>query len=222
MASTDFPEEVIWHSSLFFSPLDDDWTSIYGHDENKSVVMERRWGKGRIVLCSDNYILSNESLYSSRQSYFLTWALTDLPTVIFEESHLGFVKRMGITSLMLHYGLLPLILVLVLMTLLFIWRNVASLVPRHAEHRDSTVEAFSHIEGMAHLARRAIPTSKLIDTCWDLHRGASKSLRVQQPDGDQRIEHLINEHDNQGRFQQDAVAIYNHIHTVVNERKHKP
>lgn len=221
-ASEHFPSEIVWHSALFFTHLDEEWESIYGHEENQSVVMERRWGKGRIVLCSDNYFLSNESLYKNRQSYFLTWALTQSPTVIFEESHLGLVNKMGITSLMLHYGLLPLILVLILMTLLFIWQNVASLVPRHAQDRDSTVEAFSHIEGMAHLARRAIPTSKLINTCWEMHRSASKMLRVQQSEGNQRIQKIINDHNDQKHFQKDAVTIYNHLHTQVNERKQKP
>lgn len=216
-----FPQQLEWHSSLYFTKLEEHWNTLYEIEEEQSVLIERRMGAGRIVLISDNYPITNEALYSHRQSEILAWALTTSPTIVFEESHLGIVKRMGMMSLMLHYGLLPFLLVLLLMTLLFIWRNAVSLVPRHQEDRDTTVRAFTTIESMAHLARRAIPESQLMETCWNLHRSASKTLHVNQSKMEDSIQKIIHTYDTTPRHKKDAVATYNQLHTMVNERKSK-
>src|SRR5206468_3145794 len=59
--SLPLPATLAWHSALVFTNLDKSWRTIYARGKN-AVVIERRFGRGTVVLASDSYFLSNEAM----------------------------------------------------------------------------------------------------------------------------------------------------------------
>src|SRR6185503_18101384 len=56
------PVELVWHNAIYFDDLGTDWRSVYVISNDLSVLIERDFGSGQIVLCSDPYPFSNEAL----------------------------------------------------------------------------------------------------------------------------------------------------------------
>jgi hypothetical protein len=55
------PGSITWHTIVSFDGLEAGWETIYQSAE-KPVMIERRYGKGTIVLATDTYFVSNEEI----------------------------------------------------------------------------------------------------------------------------------------------------------------
>ena len=165
------PATVPWHSRYYFRiPDEGNWQTVYERDA-KPVVIEKRIGKGSIVLATDSYLLSNEAMRNDRQPGWLCWLLGNNEKVRFSEYHLGIVSTRGTAVLMRELGLHGFFVALVVLGILFVWKNATSLVPSYRSeelaadfHHASEKDYYS---GLVNLLRRGIPSTRIVQTALD-------------------------------------------------------
>ena len=221
--STDFPtlpETLSWHTTLCFAPSNK-WQTVYSRDTN-AVVIERTFGKGTVVLCSDSYLFSNEAMRKDRQSELLAWFVGENRTVVFDETHLGVNSDPGIAALARKYRLHGLVAGLLLIAGLFVWRNSASLVPPDREDEfqgnNSVVTGRDASAGFVNLLRRSIAPSEILAACvteW-------KRAGLHQRRGDQqsqRIEALVSDEQAKPPRQRNPLQSYRSISALLTQKK---
>ncbi len=67
------PETLDWHSGLVLTNCGSLWRTIYARGTN-AVVVERDFGKGSVVIATDSYFVSNESMEQDRHADLLAAA----------------------------------------------------------------------------------------------------------------------------------------------------
>jgi hypothetical protein len=153
LSDADLPETIPWFGNYAFGPATNDWESVYEIGGN-AVIIQKKYGLGKLVLCADSYPFSNEALYEHPEPAFLLWALGD-GRVTFDETHLGVERGTGVAVLMREFRLHGLAAGCLLLVALWIWRNSAPLVPpRPAQVVVESVEGKTAREAVVHLLRR--------------------------------------------------------------------
>lgn len=159
------PKQLDWHSTLIFTKLDPAWKAIYSRNHDP-VFIERAFGPGSVVMATDSYFLSNEALRKDRHADLLAWLVGSGHNVVFDESHFGIVEMPGIAALIRRYHLTGLVGIFILLAVLFIWKNMTSLVPaQEVEANDGYVEGLASSAGFVNLLRRSIAPRELLATC---------------------------------------------------------
>jgi hypothetical protein len=188
------PQIMDWHSGLVFTNCDNSWRTIYARGTN-AVVIERRFGKGSVVIATDSYFVSNEAMEKDRHADLLAWLIGANKKVIFDEAHLGVVETSGVVTLMRKYRLHGFAAGLILIAGLFIWKNSTSLVPaRVDEKREDFVTGKDTASGFVNLLRRSIAPRDLLATSfaeWKksaVSSGRYSSARLQQAETNFRSE----------------------------------
>jgi hypothetical protein len=154
-----------WLGRHSFIRLTSDWKIIALQDD-KSVVVERAFAHGSIVLLADSYPLSNEGLATDRNTSFLVWLIDNRGGVIFEETHLGLSEQAGIMTLAQRYGLQGTLVSVVAVLLLFIWKCQYTLVPRtKREQYGLTVPGGGSDQAFLNLLQRAVSQKDLLGVC---------------------------------------------------------
>jgi hypothetical protein len=158
--------EISWHSALHFVLENGGWKTIYSN-EDQPVIIERTYGKGSIVLCADSYFLSNEALRKERHPTLLAWLIGPSRTVVFDEESHGVSEDTGIVSLIRKYRLQGVVAGLLLLALLFVWKNAVPLVPPFDDPETSgAVVTGKHAgEGFVNLLRRSIEPREVLNVC---------------------------------------------------------
>ncbi len=160
------PASLEWHSAMVLTNLAEPWHTIYARGTNP-VVAERRFGAGTVVLATDSYFLSNEALRKDRHADLLAWLVGPNRRIIFDEAHFGIMETSGVATLIRKYRLHGLAAGLLLLALLFIWKNSVSLVPPHAgEAPLPQVTGKDAAAGFVNLLRRNIPARDLLGVCF--------------------------------------------------------
>jgi hypothetical protein len=178
----DLPPVISWHSNLYFDLLDKSWQVLYA-SEGHPVMIERRFGKGSLVLCADSYFISNEALRSERQAQLLVWLLGRNSKIIFDEAHFGIYKQPSVSALLRHYRFHWVFLVLAVTALLFVWKNGVYFVPPRKGDVPSGADVVSdkdYTRGLIAMLRRNIPGNEILQVCgqeWE--RTFKKDKRVQ-------------------------------------------
>lgn len=161
----ELPSSLPWHSTLVFEPQDPAWHVLYTREE-KPVLIERSYGKGSIVLCSDSFFVSNEAMKRERYPNLLSWLCGPHRKIVFDETHLGISKSPGIAGLLRKYGLVPFFISIIVLALLAIWKQAARLVPVHEEEEKAMVDAGKDaFTGFTNLLRRNIPPDQVLPAC---------------------------------------------------------
>jgi hypothetical protein len=180
------PRALDWHSGLVFTNLDSAWRVIYARGTN-AVLIERRFGKGSVVMATDSYIVSNEAMARDRHADLLAWLVGANQNVVFDEAHLGVVETSGIAMLMRKYRLHGLVAGLLVLAGLFIWKNASGLVPPYAEpERQGYIAGKDSAAGFVNLLRRSIAPRDLLPVCFAEWKksvrqaGPSSATRQQQ------------------------------------------
>jgi hypothetical protein len=165
----ELPEEITWHTALYFDEPATDWQVIYTREEWAALV-ERKFGDGSLVLSADSWFLSNEAMRKERHPELLAWLVGGSRTVLFDETHLGVMADPGIAALIRKYRLHGLVIGLVLLGGLFVWKNAVSFVPPHAEEPVSgpgpLVVGKESAAGFVNLLRRSIRPAELLSVCF--------------------------------------------------------
>jgi hypothetical protein len=171
---------------LYFAPSKD-WTvvrSASGH----AIVIERAFGKGTLVLSADAFPLTNQALLFDRDANLISWYAGPNRRLIFDESHFGVTETGSVAALGRRYHLEPFLAALLLLAVLFIWKNSTPLVPARPAGKPGASAAQSW--GMPYyLLRRAAPPAEVIHACLDEWR---KSLSLGPRYSDDRL-HRVEE-----------------------------
>jgi hypothetical protein len=160
------PDVVQWHSGIVFRRPGHEWQVVYARGTN-AVVIERKFGAGSVVMATDSYFISNEAMSRDRHADLLAWFIGGNRNVIFDEAHLGIVETSGVAVLMRKYRLEGLAGGLILLAVLFIWKNSASLVPPMGDgNREQFVTGKGSAAGFVNLLRRSIARRDILATCF--------------------------------------------------------
>jgi hypothetical protein len=160
------PEQLHWHSAMVFTNVVPSWQTIYSRGTN-AVVIERRFGRGSVVMASDSYFLSNEALAADRHADLLAWLLGSGKNIFFDEAHLGIIETPGAAKLMRQYRLHGLAVALLLLAALFIWKNALSFVPPYPDEQEAEhLAGQDAAAGFINLLRRNIAPRDLLRVCF--------------------------------------------------------
>lgn len=159
------PDKLSWHTSLYFTPIKNDWRVIYRRD-SYPVVIERDYGKGSIVLSADSYFLSNEAMRNERHADLLAWLVGSHAHVMFDETHFGIATSQGVASLIRKYGLSGVFVNLFILALLFIWQNSVSFIPQQKENfAEGGALGKDMMAGLVNLLRSNIASRDILPAC---------------------------------------------------------
>jgi hypothetical protein len=218
-------ESLSWHTALYFDNLESSWRVIYAAD-GRPVVIERPYGNGTLVLCADSFFLSNEALGSERHPELLAWLIGASAYVEFDETHFGIYKHPGVINLIRKYRFHWFILAVVVLALLFIWKNSAYFVPppkrEDAGFRSDVISENDSTQGLISLLRRYIPTRRVLNVCireWEQTVKPEKRFQIKKLE---QITTAIQATGSQPQKPIDPVSEYNHISRMISEgRQHE-
>jgi hypothetical protein len=186
-----------WRSQYRFEIIEPAWKSV-GLVGDRAVIIERSLGKGSIVVTTDSYFVSNESLHFGAEPAFLLWLLGDKKKVVFDETIHGTTESGGAMKLIRRYRAHGVFLGLLVFLVLWAWRSASSLVPGSDEHdrglvvSGDTVAGEETGSGFIRLLRRSVPPSSLLPQSVEVWKG---SLTADLPAAAlSRVEELLAEH----------------------------
>lgn len=220
----DLPTSVGWRSGLTVVPFDpEQWDVIYSRD-GEPVMLERALGKGTVLVSTDAFMFSNESMRDERQTEILAEVLAGKTRVVIEETHLNTESKRGVMALAREYGLRKVIFVLLALGGLFIWRGANSLVPPMEEEYqrrrgDSTIVRDA-TAGLVHMLRRKIPRKGLLPMCYELWE---KSTPTQRADLAKKARRMEEELDRRGtKFSEtETIETYRKMSQILGKRSTK-
>lgn len=192
------PAELpMWRSQYRFKATDEAWKPVVWVDD-QPVVIERPFGKGTIVLASDTYFVSNESLHHGAEPEFLLWLIGGKGKVIFDETIHGTTETGGAMKLIRRYRGHGVILGLLAFFALWVWRSAVPLVPGSEERERGLVGGSGAVmgegtgAGLIRLLRRSVPSAGLLAQCVEIWAQS----RASGADGPQRekIDRLLARH----------------------------
>lgn len=221
VADLPLPAEVAWHSTVCFTNLHEDWIPIYER-RGQPVIIERRIGEGSVVLSTDAWLLSNEALRKDRAPGFLLWLAGGNRNLFFDERHLGVEVSPGLATMMRRYRMHGLVGALMLLALLFLWRNAASFLPRQkpqpAGHVVADVQGRDAASGFVNLLRRGIRTGDVMKVCvaeWKHSLAAGSGCSRERID---RMEKVLMSYEDTPPGERSTVATYRELHRAWKEK----
>ena len=176
------PATLTGYPEYGFRSVGKTWTSIYEIGA-LPVVLERRLGKGSVVISTVCYPFSNHALQHERSTAFLRWVVGDGERVRFDETHFGVSSVQGVGTLARKYHLEWLGLGIVILGILFVWRSSTRVVPAYtydswglSEARRTGKDSLSGLENLLsqHVSRHMMIRTLL--TVFKKSAGASVRL----------------------------------------------
>ncbi len=209
------PHSMTWRARMRFEPEHPAWRTVYTSRDLHPVIVERTLGRGTVVLAADTYFLSNEAMLRDREPALLAWLVGPSRRVVFDEYHLGVGEEHGVATLARKYRLGGLAVVLVVLGLLYLWRNaVAFLPPDGGEDGAGVTGGIETRDGIISLLRRNIPAARLPAVCleeWERTRPRSPALDARA----ERMRKLVEAGAAAGS--RDPVALYRSLCELWNE-----
>jgi len=214
-------QPVSWHSSLWFEGLGPDWRTLYERD-GKSVLIERAYGKGMVVLASDSYFVSNEAMLKERRPELLVWLAGPNSAVIFDETHFGIQESPGVVALGRKYRLHGLFSGLLLLSVLFIWKNSVGLVPPGEGRPERIIGARTgkdYLSGLTGLLRRTVPRNDIFAVCVEEWKKTNRKGPRDTTRDLALIESIVESETSRPVSERDPLGAYQSIHKLLSERK---
>ena len=158
--------DISWHSALYFRDLKPQWKVLYMCG-TMPVVIERKFGNGSIILAADSFFVSNEALRGERHPKLIARLFAGPSPILFDEEHNDLRENPGIASLARKYHLHGVVAGLLLLAVLFVWKNMVRFVPAHAASSAevNVVTGKESSEGFINLLRRSIRPSAIFGVC---------------------------------------------------------
>lgn len=214
-----YPE--FWLSGVYFEIVQEEWRVLLEIDE-RPVLVEREVGEGSIVVMSDAYWLSNEALFRHSRPELYAWMVGPGERVVFDETHLGTTRRVGIMWLLRQFGFTTGIVVLLTSGLLFIWKNLAAFPPREFvpwQRKGAYLSGRDAGKGLVNLLRQSIPRRKILAACWQQWKDSqSPALLERQGDVVSRIDRLV-EAEGRSVSAERLAATYREIDELIHQQK---
>jgi len=182
-ADATLPATLGWHTALCFHSLTNQWRTLYARD-GEAVIIERPFGKGSIVVFADSWPFSNEALRADRQPALLAWTLGRNRVLLFDETHHGIETNPGVMALLLRFRMHGFLVALLLLAVLYIWKNAlhfVPLLPEEAAGGANAVRGKDSASGFVNLLRRGIPAMEVMHVCFgEWMKSCSRQPRMQQ------------------------------------------
>ena len=162
-----------WYSQYRLEIPDKSWHAVAAVD-GKAVVVERRWGRGSIVVATDSFFVSNEALHREAVPEFLIWLVGKNSKVVFDETIHGTLETGGTMKLIRYYRLHGVFLGIIFFVVLWAWRSSSSLAPGSEELERGLVAPGGAITGqpmdggLIHLLKKSIPRKDLLEHCVEI------------------------------------------------------
>ena len=200
--------QIPWHSLLYFKNLSPEWTVLY-RANRQPVVIERSLNSGSVILASDSFFLSNQALREGHHSQLLARIFNGPPKIIFDEDHLGITDQPGVASLIRNYGLTTTIGALLVLTLLFVWKQSTHFIPpRHdLSQLNHRVDGKDTTAGFAQLLRRTIKPNDLLPVAFAEWRKSG----IHRPAELAQAEEILQSDQSQSPRQRQPVSTYQSI-----------
>jgi hypothetical protein len=172
-AASELPARLPWNSGVRLGGIDDSWETVFSVND-APVLVVRRMGAGSIVLSTDAYPFSNESLRKQRQTQLLSWYLADGERVAFEETHLGLTRTVGVAGLARRYRLHGFLAGALILAALVTWSSGSRLVPRSTTAAVARpIQGLDSSSGLSNLIRRCVPERELPRVCFEEWQAAN-------------------------------------------------
>lgn len=138
---------------------------------------------GEWILIADAVPLLNQAMFADAQADWLLWLLGEREAVVFWEYPMGIQQPRGVMTLIRQYRLTPVLGVLMLVFVLWVWQGAVPLLPVVPESEEPERGAQSRLDGLRDLLKRYLPAESIIPRCleeWraDLSRSASNPERL--------------------------------------------
>jgi len=214
------PATLDWHSGMVFSDLDKSWKTIYARGPD-AVVIARQFGPGSVVMVADSYFFSNEALRKDRHTDLLAWLIGPNKQVMFDEAHFGIVESPGVMALVRQYHLVGLVAGLFLLAVLFVWKNISSLVPPAVGVPVAgDVLGKDAASGFVNLLRRNIPAQDVLGVCVTEWKKSSAGARPSAKLAE--IQSVLEAENSRSSRQRQPVEAYRRIATILKQPTFKP
>jgi hypothetical protein len=184
-----FADQSSWAGHLYIQPTKSDW-EVLAKARDLPVVLQRKFGSGKLVVLADSYPLSNLALAAHRNAALVSWLFPQHSTVIFDETHFGIVSHPGIIGLARRYGLDGAFVTILCLAVLYLWASRYSLKPLRRVRADSepAVHGVSGNEIFTNLLRRTLPSKDLCAICLQIWKQKGPINPIKQA----RLENLLN------------------------------
>jgi hypothetical protein len=178
------PESVSWGAARVFErmPAAEKADVLY-RVEGHPVAIRMTAGEGEWLLLSDNQTFLNQEMFAGPQTEWLLWALDGREDLVFWEYHLGIRTPRGIMTFIRQYQLTPLLGVLILVFVLWVWQGAVPLLSTIPDEAEPERGAQSRLDGLRDLLKRYVPADAILRRClheWqaDLPRTAARTERL--------------------------------------------
>jgi hypothetical protein len=192
-----------------------DWKTIYQRAQHP-VLIERRFGRGSIVLSAESYFLSNEAMAKEPQPSLLIWLVGNQKSVIFDEYHHGVAAESGVMYLARKYDLEWLFSGLVLLALLFIWKSAAPLVAPEQESEVTLQSGKESSAGLTNLLQRNIPVQQLLSVSFSEWQKSAKNIAEEKR---KEMESIVVREKAKPARQRNLPAGYNALSRALKQRR---
>ena len=216
------PQNISWHSLNYFLIEGSEWISVY-EVNGYPVLIERKFGRGSIVLSSDSYFLSNEAMIKERHPELLAWLSGSHKKIVFDETHLGLHENKGIASLFRKYNLHGFFIAILVLGILFVWRNTFSLVPAESDEKNKTndlAEGRDSVAGFIGMLKRNVSPDALLSICLEELEKSMRYGNWRQNRKKEKVRSIILEQRGHHLKEPKIIATYNKISKILAERKY--
>jgi hypothetical protein len=212
------PQNISWHSPIFFDKPSRDWESIY-ESAGRPVVIEKKYGKGTIVLATDTYFASNEAILKERYPELLAWLVGPHKNIIFDETHLGIYKNPSMAELFRKYRLHGVFGGFLLLAVLFVWKNSRSLAPpfRNNETDNNMSSGKDYLSGFVSLLRRNIPARNILAVSAQEWKKSLRKGSISE-DKTERIDKIAGAFADKSAKKEEQVNAYRLINKILSEK----
>ncbi len=221
VAASDRLPTLSWHTAFYFDKPPAPWRIVYAVDD-RPVLLERKFGRGSIVLSADSYFFSNEALFKERHSDLLVWLVGPNFNVVFDESHFGIVESQGISTLIRKHRLHWFLLGMVIVAILFIWKNSVPLIPVGAVASYPKSKQFEterdFTQGLISLLRRNVPVRQILGVCVVEWKKSFAGKHQVDPKSLERIESLVVADQSGSHHTPDPVGGYRRISRILAQK----
>lgn len=214
------PGTMSWHSHFYFRIRDTEWDEVYAV-EGRPVLIERDFGRGKIILSSDTYFASNEAMLKERHPDLLSWIIGENRNVLFDETHHGIIERPNLAALARKYHLHGLFTAFLFLAALFIWKNSTSFMPpvKNREEENIQVSSKDYLSGLVNLLRRNIQRGDIVDVCFHEWTRTQGSRRHGAHDLNQIKEILMRDRQTPVN-RRNVLKSYESIRQILDKRRH--
>lgn len=181
--SSHIGNRYISKSPFFFDVADSIW-EILATRKDMPVLIRRELDKGTLILSSDTYFLTNESLAYNRNSQLLYFLAKDKNNIIFHEAHLGLIEKTGIIDLMNKYGITGLFIGIVILFLLYVWKstNPIMVLKYSVDETNENKSTYSKFGGLSGMIYKHTKKEHIIDTSiseWLKSKGTASLNKIE-------------------------------------------